>query len=49
LVEQRPERITVRKDRLELRVWLAEERGSEIITVPWPPNSVGRKPQIVVA
>jgi hypothetical protein len=48
LVEQNLERITVRKDRLEIRVWLAEGTGSEIISVPWWSRSARRKRHILV-
>src|SRR5829696_3517074 len=47
-VEQHLERITVRKDRLEIRVWLAEGSGSEIVSVPWWSRSAPRKRHILV-
>jgi hypothetical protein len=48
LVEQHLERITVRRDRLEVRVRDSETNGSRVVTVLWAPKSAGRKPQIVV-
>jgi site-specific DNA recombinase len=48
LVEQHLERVTVRKDRLEVRVADSATNGSRVVIVPWAPKSAGRKRQIVI-
>jgi hypothetical protein len=48
LIERQLERVTIHKDRLELRVWSSDGTASGTIAVPWSTSSPTRKRQIIL-